>query len=251
MLAHYGFGVKLSRAQWGSVSSFAVRIGRFAGCVEEAHRLGHGPGKSPKPWGIGFQRRASLIYAQTLRVEYLRGVADASAYCAGVMDSAEPEDEVASDWRIVADFLRSTSQALGEMPEVAQVASGAGVAEIGSAPPPVLRYELFAELVSFQGVARLRDAAGAVTRCCDSHVQVVPSAQELEWLISVAARMPLDDLARRNKTSARGMYRRIEKMWERLGVSNQVQGIALAVQQGWIVPPPWGEAEVRVAGNKN
>ena len=251
MLASYGFGVELSRAQWGSVSSFAVRIGRFAGCVEEAHRLGHGPGGSRKPWGIGFQRRASLIYAQTLRVEYLRGVADASAYCAGLMDGAEPEDEIASDWRVVADFLRSTSQALGEMPEVALAASGVGPAEIGSVPPAVLRYELFAELVSCKGVARLGDAAGAVARCCDSHVQVVPTAQELEWLISVAARVPLEDLAERNETSVRGIYRRIEKMWERLGVANQVQGIALAVQQGWIAPPPWGEAEARVTGSEN
>lgn len=251
MPASYGGGVELSRAQWGSVGSFAVRIGRFAGCVEEAHRLGHGPGGSRKPWGIGFQRHACLIYAQTLRAEYLRGVADASAYCAGLMDGAEPENGIATDWRIVAEFLRSTSRALGEMPEVADVTSGAGAAEIGSAPPAVLRYELFAELVSFQGVARLVNAAGAVTRCCDSNVQVVPTAQELEWLISVAARVPLDDLAERNETSARGMYRRIEKMWERLGVANHVQGIALAVQQGWIAPPPWGEAEARVAGNKN
>ncbi|MYB08788.1 MAG: hypothetical protein F4Y28_02255 [Acidimicrobiia bacterium] len=251
VLASYGGGVELSRVQWGSVSSFAVRISRFAECVAEAHRLGHGPGRSRKPWGIGFQHRACLIYAQTLRAEYLRGVADASTYCAGLMDGARPEDEVAADWGIVAEFLRSTSQALRELPEVAAVDSGAGAAEIGSAPPAVLRYELFAEMVSFQGVARLGAAAGAVVRCCGSHAQMVPTAQELEWLISVAAQEPIDELAERNKSSVRGMYRRIEKMWERLGVANQLQGIALAVQQGWIAPPPWGEAETRIRGSKN
>ena len=126
--ARYDGVVELSRAEWGSVSSFAVRTARFAGCVAEAHRLGHGPGGSRKPWGIGFQRQVCLVYARTLRAEYLRGVADASAYCAELMDGVEPEDEVAAEWRVVAEFLGSTSQALGEMPEVADVASEMGAA---------------------------------------------------------------------------------------------------------------------------
>ena len=194
----------LSRAQWGSVGSFAVRIVRFAGCVADAHRLGDGPGEYRKPWGIGFQRCACLVYAQTLRAEYLRGVADASAYCAELMDGVEPEDEVAADWRIVAEFLGSTSQALGEMPEVADVASGVGVAEIGSAPPAVLRYELFAELLDSRGVVRLGDAAAAVVRCCELHVQVVPTAQELEWIVSGAAQVPIEELAESATSSLHG-----------------------------------------------
>lgn len=207
--------------------------------MAEAHRLGHGPGKFRKPWGIGFQRRACSIYAQTLSAEYLRGIADASGYCAGLMDGAVPDDGVAADWEIVAEFLRSTSEALGAMPEVAGAASGAGAAEIGSTSPPVLRYELFAELLNSQGVARLGEAAGAVARCCESHVQVVPTAQELGWMLSVAAQEPVEHLAERNDTSTRGMYRLLEAMWKRLGVRNQVQGVALAVQMGWIAPPPF------------
>ncbi len=35
------------------------------------------------------------------------------------------------------------------------------------------------------------------------------------------------------------MYHRLEAMWKRLGVSTPVQGVALAVQKGWIVPPPY------------
>lgn len=244
VLAGYGGAVELSRAHWGSVGSFAVRIAHFAECVAEAHRLGHGPGESRKPWGIGFQRRACLIYRQTLSAEYLRGVADASGYCAELMLGAVPEDGVAADWKIVAEFLRSTSRALREVPEIAEVAPEAGAAEIGPVPPAVLRYELLAELLNSQGVARLRDAAGAVTRCCEPHVQVVPTAQELEWIISVAAHEPVAELAKRNETTTRGMYRRIEKRWERLGVANQVQGVALAVQRGRVGPPPWGDGEI-------
>ena len=243
--------MELSRTQWGSVSSFAVRIGHFAACVAEAHRLGHGPGGSRKPWGIGFQRCACSIYAQTLSPQYLRGTADTSSHCARLMDGAVTEDEIAADWELIAEFLRSTSDALRELPEVAGVASGAGAAEIGSTSPPVLRYELFAELLSSRGVARLGVAAGAVARHCESHVQLVPTAQELEWLLSVAAQEPIDEIAERNETSSRGMYRRIEKMWERLGVANQVQGVALAVQRGWIAPPPWGDRHDRPIGNKD
>ncbi|MCY3963271.1 MAG: hypothetical protein OXG34_16665 [bacterium] len=192
-----------------------------------------------------------MVYARTLRAEYLRGVADASAYCAELMDGVEPEDEVTAEWRVVAEFLGSTSQALGEMPEVADVASEMGAAEIGSAPPAILRYELFAELLSPRGVARLGEAAEAVARCCETHIQEVPTAQELEWIISVAAQEPFDELAGRNATSVRGMYRRIEKMWERLGVANQVQGVSLAVQRGWIGPPPWKDKQTRESGSRN
>lgn len=229
----------MGRAEWGTINSFAVRTAHLAGCVAEAHELGHGPGRSRKPWGIGFQRRACSIYTQTLRPEYLRGLADASGYCAGLMVGAAPEGGIAADWEIVTEFLRSTSEALREMPEVAGVARGTGTEELGSMSPPVLRYELFAELLNSQGTSRLREAAREVARCCESHLGSVPSAQELDWIIAVAVHEPIDVLAKRNNTSTRGMYRLLEAMWQRLGVRNQVQGVALAVQQGWISPSPY------------
>ncbi len=238
ILACYGGLVELGRAEWGAVNSFAVRTAHFAECVVEAQSLGHGPGRHRKPWGIGFQREAGPVYAQTLGAGYLRGVADASGYCAGLMDNMSPGGEMADDWEVVATFLRTTADGLLELADVASVATGAGAEEIGSAPPPVLRYELFAELLDTSGVARLQEAAEAVARCCESYLEVVPSAQELEWIVSVAAQEPIAELAERHSTSARGMYRRLEKMWARLGVRNQVQGVALAVERGWIAPPP-------------
>ena len=229
--------MELDTAGWGSVNSFAVRIAHFAGCVAEAHELGHGPGRVRQPWGIGFQRRACSVFAETLSPEYLRGVADSSGYCAGLMGSVEPEDSVAADWSLVATFLRTTAEAFHEMPEVAEISPGAGAAKLGSAMPAVLRYEEFAGLLTIDGVVHLKSAAKAVALHCESHLGVVPTAQELEWLISVAAQEPIEELAERNSASARGMYRNLEAMWARLGVRNQVQGVALAVQRGWIGPP--------------
>ena len=202
--------------------------------------MGHGPGRSRKPWGIGFQRRACSIYAQTLRAEYLRGMADASGYCADLMGADASGDSVSADWEIVTAFLRSTAEALHGVPEVAAVTVEVGAAEIGLAPPAVLHYEQFAELLHPSGVARLEEAATAVARHCESRLGFAPSAQELEWIISVAAHEPIGALAKRNNISTRGMYRLLEAMWKRLGVHNQVQGVALAVQKGWIAPPPFG-----------
>ena len=248
--ACYCGAVELSRTQWGSVSSFAVRVAHFAGCVAEAHGLGHGPGGLRKPWGIEFQRRACSVYAETVPAGYLRGIADASGYCADLMGVTAPKDSVSVDWETVSAFLRVTSEALLGVPEVAALSPGEGAAEIGSSPPAVLRYERFAEMLHPSGVAKLGEAAKAVAHHCASRLGVAPSAQELGWIISVAVQEPIEELAQRNQTSTRGMYRRIEKMWERFGVANQVQGVALAVQRGWIAPPPWGDGKDRAGSSR-
>ena len=236
--ARYGGFVGLELAGWGSVCSFAVRTAHFASCVAEAHALGHGPGGHRSPWGIEFQREACPVLAMTLSAGYLRGVANAGQRCSELMIGAAPEREVSSDWEVVAEFLSATAAALFEVPEVAEVAAGVGTLEIGSVPPPVLRYDLFAELLHPAGVARLKDAATAVARRCEVQLGVAPTAQELEWIISAAAQEPVSALAERNQTSTRSMYRRLEVMWARLGARNQIQGVAMAVQQGWIAAPP-------------
>lgn len=205
-------------------------------CVSEAHSLGHGPGRFRKPWTAEYQRRACTLYAETLSTSYLRGLADASRWCAGLMDSIKPGDEVAVDWKIVAEFLGATAEALHEMPEVAVIAPRAGAEQISSVPPAVLRYDLFAESLHPAGVDRLRKAVDAVARNCELHLDVVPTAIEIEWIISVASQEPMSELAICNQTSIRGMYRLLEALWVRLGVRTQIQGVALAIQQGWIAP---------------
>ncbi|MCY4136388.1 MAG: hypothetical protein OXG30_15975 [bacterium] len=225
-----------SNTAWGSIRSFAVRTAHLLECVSEAHSLGHGPGRFRKPWRIEFQRKARTVYAESLSSGYLRGVADASRHCAGLMDNTAPGEELTDDWKIFAEFLRTTGEALHEVPQVASVASTTGIEQISSVPPAVLRYELFAELLHPAGVDRLRRAVDAVARGCELYLDGVPTSIEIEWIISVAFQEPISELANRNQTSVRGMYRLLEALWARLGVRNQIQGVALAVQQGWITP---------------
>lgn len=236
LCVRYGGFVDSSSTAWGSIRSFAVRTAHLSECVSEAHSLGHGPGRFRKPWTMEFQRKACTVYAETLGTSYLRGVADASRYCAGLMDSTKPGDEIAADWKVVAEFLGTTAEALYEVPEVAVIDPMTGAEQISSVPPAVLRYDLFAELLHSAGVDRLRRAADAVAQNCELQLDAVPTAIEVEWIISVASQEPMSELASRNTTSIRGMYRLLEALWARLGVRNQVQGVALAIQQGWIAP---------------
>ncbi len=230
--------MELDSTQLGSISSFAVRTAHFAECVAEAHQLGYGPGRHTRPWSLDFQRQAAPIYAETFPAAYRRGLADASRLIATYMDCVEISEPTAAEWGIVAQFLRAMSKALAEASDVVSVAPQAGRASIGGPLPAVLRYELFAELLNSRGVTRLRDAANATKEYCQTHLQYVPTAQEIEWIISIANRIPVEELAKYNNLSTRSMYNRLESMWKHLGVSSQVQGVALAVQKGWIAPPP-------------
>ncbi len=201
--------------------------------------MGHGPGPHGRPWKIGFQRQAVSVYAETLPSAYLRGIADTSRRTALLMDGAEVEKSTGASWEIVTEFLRSTADALAENPQVAAVAPEAGRSDLASSATGLVRYEHFAQLLSEDGISRLQDAASTVAGYCQARIAVAPTAQELEWIISVAVNEPIEALAERNDLSPRGMYHRIEAMWKRLGVSTPVQGVALAVQNGWIAPPPY------------
>ncbi len=228
--------------QLGSINSFAVRTVRFTECIAEAHRLGHGPGPHARPWSLDFQRRAAPVYAEAFPAAYRRGIADASKlvanYMANYMEGATVPEPTATEWSIITEFLHTTSKALSEASDVASLNPEAGRASISGTLPAVLRYELFAELLNVQGVTLLQSAAMAVVSFCQANLPATPNAIELEWIISLANRVPVEELAERYNLSARNMYRRLESMWKHLGVGSQVQGVALAVQHGWIALPP-------------
>ena len=159
------------------------------------------------------------------------------------MDGNPDDAQVGDAWHAVRAYLRSTARALLADPDVEAIAPKTGATQIAATPPAHLRHEVFAELLHPRGARRLADAATAVARYCEARLPAAPTAQEIEWIIAVAAREPIAALANRNATTTRGMYRRLGSMWKRLGVANQVQGVALAVQQGWIMPPSHTPAE--------
>lgn len=231
----------LNGVDLGAINSFAVRVVHLSECVTEAHRAGHGPGQHGRPWELDFQRRAVSVYADTYPPAYLRGVSDASRRTAKLMSEVEVEEPTAADWDIMARFLRSTASALAENPEISAITPEIGRSSIASTATGLLRYERFAELLHPHGADRLRDAASAVARHCQARLSVTPTAQEIEWIISVAVNEPIEQLAERSHMSTRGAYHRLEALWKRLGVSTPVQGVALAVQQGWIMPPPYDQ----------
>ena len=155
------------------------------------------------------------------------------------MAEAEIDEPGAVHWEIVAQFLRATANALDEDPEITAITPEVGRSDLASGATGLVRYERFAELLHPQGAAQLQDAASTVARYCQARLSVAPTAQELEWLISVAVNEPIEQLAERSHMSTRGVYHRLETLWKRLGVSTPVQGVALAVQRGWIAPPPY------------
>lgn len=229
----------------GSVNSFAVRIEHLAECVAEAHKVGHGPGNHRRPWELDFQHQAVRVYAETLPPPYLRGMADASRRTARIMDEAGVDEPTAADWDIVARFLRATADALVEDSSIAAITPETGRSDLASTATGLVRYERLAELLHTQGITRLGNAASTVVCYCQERLKVVPTTQELEWIISVAVNEPIERLSERNNMSSRGMYHRLETLWKRLGVSTPVQGVALAVQRGWIASPPYFPRQCR------
>ena len=228
---------------FGSINSFAVRVALFASRVIEAHDAGFGPGRHTEPWSVDFQRLAALVFAETLHPAYRRGVADSSLRVAELMDRQLHEADIGDSWHKMSAYLRTTGQALLADPEVQAISPQSGATQIAATPPAHMRHEVFAELLHPQGARDLHGAAVAVAHYCDAQLPAAPTALELEWIISVAAQEPIDALADRNGVSVRGMYRRLASMWKRLGVATQVQGVALAVQQGWIAPLAHAAAE--------
>ena len=223
----------------GTINSFAVRTTHLAECIAEAHKMGYGPGRHRRPWNLDFQRLAAPVYAETLPPTYLRGMADTSRRTARFMAEAEIDKPDAVHWEIVVRFLQATADALVEDPKIATISPEVGLSDLASAATGLVRYERLAELLHPQGAARLQDAASSVARYCQARLGVAPTAQELEWIISVAVNEPIEQLAERSHMSPRGVYHRLETLWKRLGVSTPVQGVALAVQRGWIAPPPY------------
>ncbi|MCY4136283.1 MAG: hypothetical protein OXG30_15450 [bacterium] len=225
--------MELSRAQWGSVGSFAVRIVRFAGCVADAHRLGHGPGEQSDIWGAELQRKAQKVWKETLPAQLLRQVADSYERCAWLMHSVLPDESILGDWENMARYLSTVAAAIGEDPDCAKQEIPASPFHIGHIPE-VIHYEKLVELMRPDAVEQLRAAASAVARYCRFNSTIAPDDMQFACLQGLANGERLASLAKRLGYSERHVQRILAEMWHQFGVASTTEGVAFAVAQGWV-----------------
>ena len=60
------------------------------------------------------------------------------------------------------------------------------------------------------------------------------SAEEIDWLRRFAAGASIAEVASSSGRSQRSLYRRLDRLWGRLGVDGRCQALALAGQLGWL-----------------
>lgn len=213
----------------------ATRTQGFAESVREAHNLGYGPGSQNEPWTVDFQQRQAIaIYLKTLPPWHLRSTADAFAECAELMVTTAIPAELVEDWRIFESYLHSVAQAIHDVvpnqPPTDRI-------ELSDRTPSVMSFALLAEVISAQGIERLRRAAAAVERFCDGPIPNPLSAEEVGVLCQIADGKRMLDIADAAGYSVRSLQRRLKKTWNRLGVANRTEGIAEAIRNGWLEPP--------------
>ncbi len=217
------------------------RIVGFSQSVKEAHELHHGPGPIDEPWQRKFHEKAVQIYTMTIPWDYLVDLATRLCATAQYMTARGTQPEIAGDWIIVADYLRNASDAiLAYAPE--DLVAVATPGPIHSSTPSVMPYALLAELVSADGIARLETAGQAVSdRIGDGQSAPVPATAEnpldeddAYLLRRIVAGDRVADISVDLGYSERSLYRQLNEIWERIGVSSRAEGIAKATARGWL-----------------
>ncbi|MCY3910682.1 MAG: hypothetical protein OXF99_04160 [bacterium] len=213
-----------------------VPVEQYAIRITEAHNLGYGPGEHTDIWGVEFQRKAQEVWKETLPSLFQRKVADSYERCAWLMGSVVPDESVAGDWESVARYLGVVAAAIGEDPDCAKQKVPSDSLDIGRMPE-VIHYERLADLMHPDAAGRLRASAAAVARFCRFNSSIAPDEMQLACLQGLANGERHADLANRLGYSQRHLQRILADMWDQFGVDNTIQGVTLAVEQGWITVP--------------
>ncbi len=228
--------MQLSDGQLRVVLRHAAPIEQYACRIAEAHSLGHGPGGYTDVWGVEFQRKAQEVWKETLPPSFERQVADSYERCAWLMGSASPDESVVGDWENVARYLGAVSAAIDEDPDCAEQEVPSASPDIGHIPE-VIHYEKLAEMAHPDAVERLRAGAAGVARFCRFNTSVAPDKTQLGCLQGLANGEIHADLAKRLGYSERHLQRILADMWHQFGVGGTIQGVAFAVQNGWVSVP--------------
>lgn len=228
--------MEFSDGQLQTVLRHASPIEQYACKIAEAHSLGYGPGEHTDIWSVEFQRKAQKVWKQTLPPLFQRQVADSYKHCAWLMDSVSPDESAAGDWEKVATYLGGVSAAIDEDPDCAEHEVPSGSPDIGQMPE-VIHYERLAELMHPDAAERLRAAASAVVRFCRFNLSIAPDEIQLACLQGLTSGEKHADLAKRLGYSERHLQRVLAAMWQQFGVDDTIQGVAFAVENGWIAVP--------------
>lgn len=221
----------------GVVALYAGRIRFWAKSVEQAHQFGTAAGDDDAPWELPFQRQAAKIYRDILPETYLDRLSSVFLGCSLTMEEHPIPRTLAADWDIVFNYLTNASEAIAEEMGFDLEPVWVDPTDHGEpTTPAVVRFDMLAGLTTLGGVQRLGEAGDNVaTHLLDQPGKETPLNElQLEILGDLAQGVKVIDIAFNRGFSTRNLYREFSVMWKSLGVSNKQQGIALAVENGWI-----------------
>jgi DNA-binding CsgD family transcriptional regulator len=212
----------------------AGRIRRFAEAVAQGHSFGIGPGTHDEPWTIDFQRQAVAIYAKALPWEYLTGLAASFEDCANLMVTVAGPKTAAVEWGRMQQYLRSAATAINEQAPTTKPAESMTAADIAPITPPVMPFHLLAEAISTNEIADLRETGATIEGCAGGLDECPLTDQEIDWIRRMINGDRVIDIATASGYSERALYRALNELWDRLGVDNRNEAIALVGKYGWI-----------------
>jgi len=226
-----------SSGKLGVVALYAARIRFWAKSVEQAHVFGNRAGDDGKPWELPFQENAARLYRDVLPHDYLERLSAVFLGCSLTMEDHAIPGSLSGDWQIVSSYLTNASEAIAtelglDLFPVWDDPTGSN----DPTTPAVVRFDLLAALVSTDGVRRLREAGDNVARhlLAATETEAPLSALQLAVIGDLAQGVRVIDIAVNRGFSTRSLYRELAAIWAILGVANKQQGIALAVENGWL-----------------
>lgn len=221
----------------GVVALYAGRIRFWAKSVEQAHEFGTSAGEDDKPWELPFQRRAAKIYRDILPETYLDRLSSVFLGCSLTMEGHPIPESLVRDWDIVFNYLTNASEAIAEEMGFDLHPVWVDPTDHGEpTTPAVVRFDMLAGFTTPEGVQRLGEAGDRVAKHLlgENSKEAPLSELQVQILGDLARGIKVIDIATERGFSARNLYREFLVMWKTLGVSNKQQGIALAIENGWI-----------------
>lgn len=218
-----------------AIGLVAGRVRRYGEAIAQGHTFGIEAGEHTELHTLSYQRAATPIYAETLPWSYLTELAAKFNEAAAQMAMVEVPDNVAGPWETVRSYLRSATTALTEAaPGPPKTATPEDIATIAPTTPPVMRFGHLARIVHPNGARQLIAAARAVEQACGEDDECPLSEQEKSWMVRIINGDRTLDIAEDDGYSERSLYRALSDLWERLGVDNRLEAIALVTDNGWL-----------------